>query len=115
MRERGGGDDGGILDADAVMHLVLFFQAAQNRDGVLDIGFADENNLETAFEGSVFFDVLTVLVERGCADGPQFSTSEGGLEHVGGIDGALRSPGADQAMKLVDEEDDLALRVFDFF
>ena len=109
MRKRGGGDDGGIFDADSVMHLVALFQATQNGDCVFDIGLADENNLEAPLEGSIFFDVFAVLVERGGADGAQLSASERGLEHVGGVDSAFSGASTDQGMKLVDEEDDLAL------
>src|SRR4029077_5150621 len=35
------------------------------------------------------------------------------LRQVGGVDGALGGAGADDRMQLVDEEDDLALRVLD--
>ena len=115
MRERGRGNDGRIFDAHAVMHFVFFFQAAKNRDGVFDVGLADEDDLEAAFERGVFLDVLAVFVERGGADGAQFSASERGLEHVGGIDRAFGCAGADERVQFVDEENDLALRVFDFF
>ena len=37
-----------------------------------------------------------------------------GLEHVGGVDGALGRAGADQRVQFVDEKNDLALRVFNF-
>ena len=114
MRKRCGGDDGGVFDAHAVMHFVLLFQAAEYRDGVFDVGLANENNLEAAFEGRIFFDVLAIFVERGGADGAQLSASKSGLEHVGGVDGAFGGAGADQSVQLVDEENDLALRVFDF-
>jgi hypothetical protein len=114
MRERGRGDDGGIFDADAVMHFVLLFQAAKDGDGVFDIGLADENNLEAAFEGGIFFDVLAVLVERGGADGAQFAASQRGLEHVGGVNGAFGGAGADQSVQLVDEKNYCPCRVFDF-
>ena len=69
MREGGSRDDGGVFDAHAVMHLVTFLQAAQDCDGVFDIGLADKDNLEATFEGGVFFDVFTVLIGRGGADG----------------------------------------------
>ncbi len=97
------------------MDLVFFLQAAKDGDGVFDIGLAHENNLEAALEGSVFLDVFAVFVERGGADGAQFAASQRGLEHVGGVDGAFGGSGADQGVEFVDEEDDLALRVFDFF
>ena len=115
MRKRGGGDDGGVFDANAVMHLVFFFKAAQDRDGVFDVGLADEDDLEAAFKGGIFLDVFAIFVQRGGADGAQFAASQCGLEHVGGVDGAFGGSGADQRVQFVDEEDDLALRVFDFF
>ncbi len=115
MRERGCGDDGRVFDAHAVMHFVFFFQAAQDRDRVFDVGLANEDDLEAAFERCVFFDVLAIFVQRGRADGAQFSASERRLEHVGGIDRAFGCACADQRVQFVDEENDLALRVFDFF
>ena len=115
MRQRRRGDDRRVFDAHAVMHFVLLFQAAQDRDGVFDIGLADEDNLEAALEGRIFFDVLAIFVQRGGADGAQLSASQRGLQHVGGVDGAFGGSGADQRVQLVDEENDLSLRVFDFF
>ena len=114
VRERGRGDDGRVFDAHAVMHFVFFLQAAKDRDGVFDVGFADENDLEAALESRIFFDVLAIFVERGGADGAQLSASQRGLQHVGGVDGAFGGSGADQRVQLVDEQNDLSLRVFDF-
>ena len=95
MRERRGSNDGGVLDANSVMHFIALLQAAEDRDCVFDIGLADEDDLEAAFEGSVFFDVLAVLAERGGADGAEFSTGQGGLEHVGGVDCAFGRSSSD--------------------
>ena len=61
-----------------------------------------------------FLDVFAVLVQRGSADGAQLSASQRRLEHVGGVNGAFGGSGADQGVQLIDEEDDLALRVFNF-
>src|ERR1043166_1580416 len=52
VRERGGGDDGRVLDAHAVVHLVALLQAAQDSDGVLDRRLADEDRLEGALRGA---------------------------------------------------------------
>ena len=79
VRERGRGHDGRVFDAHAVMHFVLLFQAAQDGDGVFDVGFADEDDLKAAFEGSVFLDIFPILVQRGGADGAQLSAGERGL------------------------------------
>ena len=80
------------------MNFVAFFQSAQNRNRVFDIRLADKHNLEAAFERCIFFDVLAILVERGCADGAQFATSQSRLQHIGGVDGAFRRAGANQGM-----------------
>jgi len=49
------------------------------------------------------------------ADGPEFAAGQRRLEHVGGVNGTFRCARADQGMQLVDEQDDLALGVLDFF
>jgi len=42
--EGGGGDEGRVLDADLVVRLVALAQAAQDGDGVFDVGLADEDD-----------------------------------------------------------------------
>ena len=95
------------------MHFVALFQSAQNRDRVFDVRFADEHDLEAAFERRIFFDVLAVFVERGGADGAQLAAGQRRLQHVGSVNRAFGRARAHQRVQLVDEEDDLALRVFD--
>jgi hypothetical protein len=114
VRERSRRDDRRIFNANPMMHLVLFLQAAQDGNGVFDIRLADEDNLEAALKGGIFFDVLAIFVQRSRADSTQFPASQRGLEHVGGVNRAFGSAGADQGVEFVDEKDDLALRVFDF-
>ena len=114
MRERGRGHNGRVLDAHVVVRLVALLQAAQNRDGVFDVGLADVDDLEAALEGRVLLDVFAVLVERGCADGAQLAARQSRLEHVAGVDGAFGRARADQRVQLVDEENDFAVRFFDF-
>ena len=66
--EHRGGDERGVLDAHAVVHLVALLQPAQDRDRVLDRRLADVHLLEAALERGVLLDVLAVLVERRRAD-----------------------------------------------
>ena len=115
MREHGGGNDGGILDAHAVMDFVAILQAAQNGNGVLDGRLGHQNRLEAALQCGIFLDVLFVFVEGGGADGTEFAARKGGLQHVGAVHGAFSSARADQGVHFVDEENDLALRFGDFF
>ncbi len=71
--------------------------------------------MKSAFEGCVFFDVLAVLAQRGCADGTQLAARERRLEHIRGVDGAFGCACSDEGVQLVDEENDLAVRLFDVF
>src|SRR5438270_711983 len=109
MREGRGRDNRRILDANAVMHLVLFFQAAQDRDRVFDIWLAHKHNLKTSFERGIFFNVLAIFVQCGCANGSQFPASERWLEHVGSINRALGCACAYERMQFVDEQNYLAM------
>src|SRR5690606_15519371 len=106
--ELGGGHDGAVGDADAVVHLVAVLDAAQDGDGVLDGRLLHEHHLEAPFERLVLLGVLPVLVERRRADGAELAAREGGLEDVGRVHRALGGAGPDERVDLVDEQDDLA-------
>ena len=60
-------------------------QAVQNFDGLFGAGRINQNGLETPFQCAVFFDVLAVLVQGGCANALQLSARQCGLENVGCI------------------------------
>ncbi len=104
-----GGDDGRVLDPDAVMNLVAFLQSPEDGNRILHRRLLDQDRLEPPLERRVFFDVLPVFVQSGRADAAQFAPRQGRLEHVRGVDGSLRRPGAHHRMDLINEEDDLPL------
>ena len=114
MGKGGGGDQGGVLDADAVMDLVAFLEAAQDGDGLLHAGFANINRLETALQGGVFFDVLAVFVQGGGADATKFAAGQGRFEHVGGVVGPFGRAGADNGVQFVNEQQHAPLTGSDF-
>ena len=62
-------------------------------------------------ERGVFLDVFAILIQRGRADGAQLAARQLRLEHIGGIDRSFRRARADDGVQLVDEENDLALRI----
>ena len=97
-----------------MVDFVALLQPAQDGDGVLDARLIDLHRLEAAFQRGVLFDVLPILIQRGRANGAEFAARELRLEHVAGVDRALARPRTDDGVQLVDEEDDLALRVGDF-
>ena len=115
IAEHGGGDERGVLDANAVVDFVAFLESAQDRDGILDAGLADHDGLEAALEGGVFFDVFAVFVEGRGADGVEFAAGELGFQEIRGVHRTLGGSSADDGVEFVDEEDDLALAGGDFF
>ena len=105
-REGHGGADGGVLDDDAVRLLEGLGETAEHEDGGLDRRLVDLHRLEAALEGRILFEVPLVLGPGGGRDGAQLAASEGGLEEVGCVAAPLRAAGADDGVRLVDEEDD---------
>ncbi len=84
---------------------VTIAETAKDFDGLFLVGRLDDDGLEAAGEGGVFFDVLAVFIERGGTDALNLATGEGGLEHVGGVDGPLGTAGTDEGVQLIDKED----------
>ena len=108
VRELGGGDEGGVFDPHAfVMRFVTRLEAAENRDRIFDVGFADKDWLKPPLERGILFDVLAELVERCCTDAAELATGEGWLEQVRGVVATLGSAGADDGVQFVDEQDDV--------
>jgi hypothetical protein len=111
VRQRGGRHHGAVGDADAVVRLVALLEPAEDRDRAVDARLAHVHRLEAALERGVLLDVLAVLVERGRAHDAQLAARERRLEHVARVGRALGLARADDGVQLVDEDDELALRV----
>ena len=111
VREHRGRHQRRVLDPDAVMDLVALLEPAEDRDRVLDRGLVDHDGLEPPLQRCVLLDVLLVLVEGRRADAVELAASQQRLEQIAGVHGALGSPRAHHGVQLVDEQDDLALRV----
>ena len=77
------------------------------------LGWSTIDRLEAPLQRGVLLDVLAVLVQGGGADAVQLAAGEHRLQQVGGVHGALGGPGADDGVQLVDEQDDLPVRVGD--
>ena len=97
-----------IGDGHLVVSLVLRRDTAQDRNGVLNRGLADEHLLETTLQRRILFDVLAVLIESRRADHAQLAAGEHGLEHVARVHRALGAAArTNDGVQLVDEGDDL--------
>ena len=75
----GGGHQGVVVDADAMVDLIALLQATKNGDGVLHGGFIHLHRLETPLQGRVLLDILAVLVQGGGADAVQLAPGQHGL------------------------------------
>src|SRR5690606_3922693 len=92
------------------MDLVLVLDAAQDGDRLLDARFVDQDRLEAPLERGVLLDGA-VLVEGGRADHAQLAACQRRLEHVACVDRALGPTRTDDRVELVDEQDDVTLRL----
>ena len=91
-------------------HAVVLLQdagdAAQHQHRLLLAGLVDLHHLEAAGERRVLLDVLLVFGPGGGGDGAQLAARQRRLEQVGRVAGAGGAAGADQRVRLVDEQDD---------
>ena len=97
------------------MLLVLLLKATQNRNGVFNRRLRDKYGLETTCKSSVLLDVLAVFIQRSSANCTEFATSKCWLQDVASVHGTLGSAGAHDGVELVDEEDNLAVRLGHLF
>src|SRR5262245_45232327 len=97
------------------MDLVTLFQTAQDRNRVFNAWLADVDLLETAFERGIFLDVLLVFRESCGAHASELTTSQRRLQHVRSVNRTFSGARADECVQFVDKENDLSLRVLDFF
>ena len=106
-----GRDDRLVGVPHAVMLFVFVLDILQDLDRLIDGSRVHHDLLEPAVERAVFFDVLTVFVQRCSADALEFSARESRLEHIRRIERTGCPARTDDRVKLVDEQDD----VFRFF
>ena len=106
--QRRRGNDRGIRDIHAMVHLVAFFQPAQDGNGILHGRLVHQHLLESPLQRGILLHVLAVLVQGGCADAVQFAPGQGRFQHVARIHGALGLAGPHHGVQLVDEQDDLS-------
>ena len=91
------------------MGLILVPQAVQDGHRILGRRLTDCHRLEAALQGSILFDVLTVLIEGSGTHHADLAAAQSGLDDVGRIHGALGIAGTHNGVQLIDEEDDLAV------
>ncbi len=116
MRKLYGGNDGIVFNAYPVVKFVFFCQPAQDRDGILHIGFIYYYRLEATLQSLVFFDIFLVFFERGSTNGVELAPGQCRLEEVGGIHSAVASgTRPNQGMYFIYKKYDFTFRIHHFF
>ena len=109
--EPDGGLHGLVGVGNVVELLVMGFQVAEDLDGLRDVRGLHDDLLEAAVQGAVLLHDLGELVHRGCAHALEFAAGEGRLEHVRRVQAARRAAGAHDGVELVDEQDQVGVRL----
>ena len=86
-----------------MMYFVFFLQSPQNCDRVVDSRFNHHHFLKTAFKSSIFFNILSVLIEGRRTYTVQLSTRKGWFEHVARINCPLSLASAHHRMELINK------------
>ena len=92
--------------------LISLLESAEYRERIITTWLLHWDGLEPAFEGSVFFDILTVFCEGCRTDDLHSTTGERWLQQISCIAGTLTSSSTDDSMELIDEEDDFSFGFF---
>ena len=88
---------------------IALLEPHQHQQGGVGIGLLHLDQLEAALQRRIALEVLLVFRPGGGGHGADLATGQCGLEQVGGIRTAGFATGADQRVRLVDEQDDLFL------
>jgi hypothetical protein len=82
--------------------------SSQDGDTIGHGGLRDEDRLEASRQRGILLDVLSILIQSGCAHAVKFAARQSRLEHVARVHAALCSTGADEKVQLINKENDLS-------
>ena len=95
-----------ICQHHMVVILITAAQPFEDLKSLLGTGLIHFHGLETAGKSGIFFNMLAVIGQRSSADALQFAPRQCRLQDAGSVNAALRLPGADNVLKLIDKKDD---------
>ncbi len=111
-RQLGGGRDRIVAQVDTVTLFVDRRQPAQDGDGFRNARLVQLHRLEAPGQRRVLLEIFLVLAPGRRRDGAQLAACQDRLEQVGRIAAAGLATGADQRVRLIDEQDDRLGRAF---
>ena len=92
---------------------VLGSQSLEHVHGYFSIRLLYQNRLEPALQRRILLNISAVLVLGSGSQALKLAPGKGRFHQVGGVDSPFGSACADQGMYLVNEQDYLALSLFD--
>src|ERR1700733_11612691 len=87
-----------------MMGLVFGAKSSQYLNRLINRWSFHLDGLEASLKGSVLFDILPVLVQRGGANTLKLTSAQCWFNNIGGIHSAFGRAGSDDGMQLVNEE-----------
>mmetsp|Transcript_74058 Transcript_74058/g.176592 ORF Transcript_74058/g.176592 Transcript_74058/m.176592 type:complete len:333 (+) Transcript_74058:1346-2344(+) len=103
----------GVLDAHPVVRRITLLEPSQDSNGRLHRRLVHEHLLKSTLQGGILLNVLAVLVHGGGPNTAQLPPCQHGLQEVCCVHGPVGLASTDQQVRLVDEEHDTALGIFD--
>ncbi len=97
----------GIGDVNAMVNFIFLLQAAQDGNGGFYAGFTDQNLLKAPFKCGIFFNVLSVFIQRGGTHAMQLTTRQGRFQHVASIHCAFSLASTHHGVQLINEHNGL--------
>ena len=100
----------GIYGVISVVHIVVlfvtFFDIHKDIDGLLRGGGINHNFLEPAFQGTIFFDMLSVFVKGSGTNTLYLTPGKCRFQHIGRIQRTCSPACSNDGMNLIDEQYD---------
>ena len=101
-------NDGRIGDIYIVVLFIALFETTQDGDRRFDTGFSHQYFLKSSLKSRIFFNVLSVFIQRSRADAMQLSTGQCRFEHIAGIHRAFSLTSPHHGVQLINKDNGLA-------
>ena len=98
-----------VMQTHAMVRVKAILDATQNRNGFFFARFVNLHGLETAFQGRILLDVLTVFLRGRRTDAVQFTTGQLRFEHVAQVHGAFSLARTHDGVDFIDKQQRVAV------
>ena len=93
-----------IRNSYTMMILIVLTQSLENFNRIGNTWLINLDRLETSFQSSIFFNVLTIFIRSCSPNGLQLTTRKHRLEHVGSAHRTISRSSAHNSVNLIDKE-----------